>query len=204
MNTKDTNPKDALGIRRVPTHLVPPRVIAELGLALLEGACKYGAYNWRAAGVRGSVYFDALQRHLGAWWEGENIDADSGLSHVTKAIACLTIVRDSMLQGNFVDDRPIRGQQNWVAGLNAMTGTILDKYPDKKEPYTETAHLRQQCGAPAGQIPMRPGGPVERAGWSVHGVQREQEPAMSQTSPELDRSLLRPMDRLPDRFPDRL
>lgn len=177
MKTKDTNPKDALGIRRVPTHLVPPRVTSEVGLALLEGACKYGAYNWRAAGVRGSVYFDALQRHLGAWWEGEDIDTDSGLSHIIKAIACLTIVRDSMLQENFVDDRPIRGKQGWVAGLNEKTGEILDKYPEKKAPYTELGRMT---------------GPVERRGWSVYSP----DPLpMAKTDPTLDRTLLRPMDR---------
>jgi hypothetical protein len=29
----------------------------------------------------------AGEQHLGAWWEGEDIDVESGLSHIIKAIA---------------------------------------------------------------------------------------------------------------------
>ena len=56
-NTKDTNPKDAIGCKKVPIHVIPFQVLNEVGLALLEGSLKYGAYNWRVAGVRASIYF---------------------------------------------------------------------------------------------------------------------------------------------------
>ena len=79
---KATNPKDTLGIAKVPTHVIPPIVEAYLGLALMEGALKYGSYNYRDAGVRGSVYYDADGRHMKQWWEGEDLDRDSGLPHV--------------------------------------------------------------------------------------------------------------------------
>lgn len=133
-DTKPTNPKDALGIRKVPWSTVPARVVAELGLALLEGAVKYGRHNYRAVGVRSSVYYDAAFRHLAAWWEGQDLDPDSGLSHVTKAIACLVVLRDSMLQGNLNDDRPppVSDADSWVARLNALAGEVLDRYPDPK------------------------------------------------------------------------
>ena len=136
-SVKPTNPKDAVGIRKVPFHVVPWRVIAGVGLALLEGARKYGSYNWRAAGVRASVYFDATQRHLGDWWEGVDIDPDSGLSHIDKAIASLTVLRDSMLHGNWVDDRPIRAAEGWLQEQNAKAGEIIDRYPEPKAPYTQ-------------------------------------------------------------------
>lgn len=135
--TKETNPKDAVGVRKVPFHVVPHRVIANVGLALLEGARKYGSYNWRAAGVRASVYFDAANRHLADWWEGVDIDPDSGLSHVDKAIASLTVLRDSMMQGNWVDDRPIRAEQGWVEAANAKASEIIERYPDPKAPFTQ-------------------------------------------------------------------
>ncbi|MDE2107524.1 MAG: hypothetical protein KGL39_60585, partial [Patescibacteria group bacterium] len=106
MSEKPTNPKDAVGIAKAGTSCVPQNVIAELGVAMQEGALKYGRHNYRAAGVRASVYYDACRRHVDDWWEGEDIDPDSELSHVTKAIATLTVLRDSMMRGNWVDDRP--------------------------------------------------------------------------------------------------
>jgi hypothetical protein len=37
-------------------------------------------------------YFDAAQRHLWAWWEGEARDPESGLPHLAHAVACLLFV----------------------------------------------------------------------------------------------------------------
>lgn len=137
MDSKPTNPKDAVGTRKAPWSVIPLVVLFELGLAMLEGARKYGRHNYRKAGVRASVYFDAVQRHMAAWWEGEDIDADSGLSHVTKAIACLVVLRDSMIRENWVDDRPPKSPAGWVAELNKKAGEIIDKYPDAVDPVTE-------------------------------------------------------------------
>ena len=101
---------------------------------------KYGSHNYRAAGVRASTYYDAVMaRHMPAWWEGEDIDAESGLNHITKAITSLIVLRDSMLMGNWVDDRPIR----YPGGLkidefNKKASDLIDKYPEPKEPYLET------------------------------------------------------------------
>lgn len=137
MTSKPTNPKDAVGVRKVPVSVIPQPVIAELGLALLEGARKYGRHNWRVKGVRASVYIDAVMaRHLAAWWEGEDVDADSGLSHITKAIASLVVLRDAMIQGSMVDDRPPRSPDGWLADLNRIAAEIIDRYPEAEEPFT--------------------------------------------------------------------
>ncbi len=132
---KDSNPKDSVGIRKVPYSTVPAQVTAEVGLALLEGGRKYGRHNYRAIGVRASVYYDALQRHINTWWEGEDVDPDSGLNHVTKAIASLTVLRDAMLNGKMFDDRPPAIKKGWVQELNQKASDIIDKYPDAKDPY---------------------------------------------------------------------
>ena len=135
---KDTNPKDAVGTKKVPISVLPFPVLGEVALALLEGARKYGRHNWRVAGVRASVYIDAvIMRHLAPFWEGEDIDEDSGLSHVTKAIAGLMVLRDSMLQENWVDDRPPKSKENWKEALNKKAEEIIKKYPDALPPYTE-------------------------------------------------------------------
>lgn len=134
---KETNPKDAVGISKVPLSVIPLTVIAELGLAMLEGARKYGRHNYRRAGVRASVYVDATFRHIAAFWEGEDIDPDSGLSHITKAIASLTVLRDSMIRENWQDDRPPRVKAGWLAGLNTFAADLMRKYPVALAPHIE-------------------------------------------------------------------
>lgn len=136
--SKDTNPKDAIGIRKVAFSVLPWRVLYRIALGMMEGAAKYGRHNYRAVGCRASVYFDAtVARHIGPWWEGEDIDPDSGEHHIDKAITSLMVMRDSMLQGNFVDDRPPRGNLD-MAALNERAGVILDRHADKRpHHYTE-------------------------------------------------------------------
>lgn len=130
LDTKNTNPKDSIGIRKAPMSTVPANVLAEIGVAMLEGASKYGRHNYRVAGVRASVYYDAAMRHLMAWWEGEDIDPDSGMSHIAKALASLVVLRDAMHQGMVTDDRPPRSAPFYET-LNASAGSILDRHFDK-------------------------------------------------------------------------
>lgn len=135
--SKDTNPKDAVGTSKVPFSTIPGQVVAEIGLALLEGARKYGRHNYRTAGVRASVYYDAALRHLTAFWEGQDIDPDSGLPHLVKAIACCVVLRDSQTQGNWTDDRPPKTPGDWMSELNALAKGLLEKYPNSAPTATE-------------------------------------------------------------------
>lgn len=138
MEIKDTNPKDSVGIKKAGLSCVPLPVLFEVGVAMHEGSRKYGRHNYRVAGVRASVYVDALFRHIGAWYEGEDIDPDSKLSHVTKAITTLIVLRDSMMQGNWVDDRPPKTtDKEWLRTLNKAAGEVVDMYPNPVPAYTE-------------------------------------------------------------------
>lgn len=130
MSDKPSNPKDALGVLKAPMSTVSAPVLAEIGVAMLEGACKYGRHNYRAVGVRSSVYYDAAMRHLMAWWEGEDIDPDSGMPHVVKAITSLVVLRDSQLFGNVNDDRPPR-VLGFHEALNRKVVEILARHADK-------------------------------------------------------------------------
>lgn len=137
---KDTNPKDAVGTKKVGWTSIPFTVLWELGLALLEGARKYARHNYRVAPVRASVYIDAAQaRHLAVWWEGEDTDPDSGLSHITKAIASLVVLRDAMIQGTWIDDRPPKSPEGYMAEMNKKAKEIVERVrpDDPEEPYTE-------------------------------------------------------------------
>lgn len=137
-DVKDTNPKDAIGVTKSPLSVLSGQVLYELGNAMLEGALKYGRHNYREAGVRGSVYFDACQRHLWAYWEGEDIDPDSGVSHLVKAMACLIVWRDAQLYGLETDDRPPALDDRWLSQrANKVAKELVERYPEPKEPVTE-------------------------------------------------------------------
>lgn len=145
MEIKPTNPKDSVGIRKVPLHVVSSPVVMEMALGMMEGARKYGAHNYRVAGVRASVYYDAAMRHLMAWWEGQDIDPDSGLSHISKAMSCLQVLRDAMMSDMWHDDRPPKFlNQEWVKNFNQIAGDIIDKYPDGKQPFTEIGEQQEK------------------------------------------------------------
>jgi len=130
-DTKNTNPKDLIGTRKAPMSTVPANVLAEIGVAMLEGASKYGRHNYRAAGVRASVYYDATLRHLMSWWEGEDVDPDSGMSHIVKAITGLVVLRDAQTQGMCTDDRP-PSSAPFLVELNERAAAIIDRYADKR------------------------------------------------------------------------
>ena len=137
MSAKETNPKDAVGVRKAPFSTIPGAVLAELGCALLEGARKYGRHNWRESGVRASVYYDAALRHLLDYWEGTDSDGESGLPHITKAIASLTVLRDAQIQNRCVDDRPPASPQFWLQVANAAAAHLVDLYPEAPPPFTQ-------------------------------------------------------------------
>ena len=131
------NPKDAVGTDKAPISVVSGPVLAEVGIGLLEGALKYGRHNYRVAGVRASVYHDATFRHLIDWWEGEDIDPDSDLNHVTKAICSLVVLRDAMIRDLMIDDRPPKSPKGWLAKLNARAKALVEKYPNPKPVFLE-------------------------------------------------------------------
>ena len=106
--TKPTNPKDVIGSTKLSMGLVPDTVDAEVALAYLEGALKYGRYNWRKAGVRSSVYRDAMHRHMAKWWNGEDEDPTTRVKHLASIIASAGILLDAELVGKLTDDRPPR------------------------------------------------------------------------------------------------
>lgn len=104
---KESNPKDAIAINKLPVHLVPPSLIVYAAIGFAEGGFKYGPYNWRVAGVRSSVYYSALMRHLTKWWNGEDRDLHTRVPHLANAISCLGILVDAESQGMLSDDRPV-------------------------------------------------------------------------------------------------
>lgn len=127
-NEKPTNPKDAIAVTRLPLHLVPDTVRVYASLAFLEGALKYGGYNWRKAGVRSSVYKSAMERHLIKWWNGEWADPRTKVPHLASILACAGIILDANVAGKLTDDRPPK----------APVGPLVDDFAKMVE------HLKEE------------------------------------------------------------
>lgn len=85
--------------------LLPPELLRDTAEVLTFGAHKYSANNW-ARGADYSRYFSALQRHLWAWWQGEDKDPETGFSHLAHAACCLAFLMAYKARGIGVDDRP--------------------------------------------------------------------------------------------------
>jgi len=93
----------------VNIFLVPPAAIIHEAKAMMDGAQKYGPYNWRENSVAASVYIAAAMRHIYSWLDGEELAEDSECHHLGHARACLGLLLDALETGNLVDDRPIKG-----------------------------------------------------------------------------------------------
>jgi hypothetical protein len=106
MDWKDSNPKTFAATDRLPMSLFPDTALAYGNLAFLEGALKYGRYNWRVAGVRVSTYIDAARRHLMKYYSGEYADPKTNVPHLASVLACIAIIIDADEHGKLDDDRP--------------------------------------------------------------------------------------------------
>jgi Domain of unknown function (DUF5664) len=69
--------------------LVPPLALKATVEILTFGAEKYEPDNWKHVPDSKRRYFDAMQRHLWAWKEGEQNDPETGKNHLAHAMCCL-------------------------------------------------------------------------------------------------------------------
>jgi hypothetical protein len=156
MELKDSNPKGIAATDRVPMSLFPDTALVYGNLAFLEGALKYGRYNWRAVGVCASTYMDSVRRHMTKWWGGEWVDPVTGVPHLASALAGIAILIDAVENHRLTDDRPplpvgddavseifesfrplVRKLQRDFAHHNPKQYTIQDELPSNTADYVD-------------------------------------------------------------------
>jgi hypothetical protein len=124
----EKNPKQSHGRKKASMYCVPAPVLMEVGASMLEGGIKYGPYNFRDTPLFMSDYYDSTLRHMMLWWEGEDIDPDSGIHHVSKAIGSLMVLRDAMMNGMAEDDRPAEvARKGWMKEIDLKTTEIRER-----------------------------------------------------------------------------
>ena len=141
--SKKTNPKEAIGTRKPRFYSgLPANVTREVTIGVMEGAMKYGRHNYRIAGVNASTYIDATIGHLLDYWEGQDIDPDSNLHHITKAIASLYILRDAQMRNMCEDDRPPKSDvEGDTLRLQTIVDKLFQKYPNPEPSYLPLIHI---------------------------------------------------------------
>lgn len=104
---KDPNTGGEKGRKPECFGLVPLSAVGEIATVYDYGSRKYAAHNWRK-GYPYSWSFDALLRHLTAWWEGEENDPESGLCHLAHAGFHILALLWFKKHGKGTDDRYVR------------------------------------------------------------------------------------------------
>lgn len=91
--------------------LLPWGSLAKIARHFGEGAKKYDDHNWRR-GYEWSKSFAALQRHLTAFWEGEDIDEETGSPHLAAAGFHILVLLEYMDTHPDFDDRYKKPETN--------------------------------------------------------------------------------------------
>lgn len=87
--------------------LIPVEPLKCLAEHYGRGALKYEERNWER-GYRWSLSYAALCRHLFSWWDGEDIDEETGGSHITAVAWHAFALSYYSLFNLGTDDRPKR------------------------------------------------------------------------------------------------
>ena len=78
---------------KIPLQIVPPRAMLELAKAFQHGAKKYGLHNFMlGTGFSHLRLLGAALRHINAHIRGEDIDEESGNTHLSHAMAALAML----------------------------------------------------------------------------------------------------------------
>lgn len=87
-----------------PLSWIPKECNKGIAEVLAYGADKYEKDNWRR-GMPMSRYISAALRHINAWNSGEDVDPESGLSHIDHAMCGLMFVQWYIEHRPEFDDR---------------------------------------------------------------------------------------------------
>lgn len=89
---------------KIDLSLNPLVALVAMAKAFMVGERKYGRYNY-CQGHKASQLTAACQRHLLAWFEGEELDPTDGQPHLGSAMACIAMILRQEQLGTLKDDR---------------------------------------------------------------------------------------------------
>ena len=85
-------------------ELLSTIALLEIAKVMTHGAKKYDAHNWRK-GIAWSRIIGAAYRHLAAFNGGEDLDPESGISHLAHLGCCIQFLLEYQITHKELDDR---------------------------------------------------------------------------------------------------
>lgn len=132
------------GVKAARFDLLPFDALWQVALVFGKGAEKYAVRNWEQ-GYDWSKTFGAMQRHLALFWQGENVDAESGLPHMAHAAWHALALLTFYLREIGTDDRPWDFDPSQF-GLSSMTAEVTN--PEEIAVAKEEAGVYDAPGVP--------------------------------------------------------
>ena len=83
---------------------IDPASLMDMARVAGYGRQKYEQYNY-VRGYAWSLSYNAMQRHLAAWWGGEDTDPESGMPHLAHAAVHCCFLLTFQREGRGTDDR---------------------------------------------------------------------------------------------------
>jgi len=132
--------------KKVRPELLPSKATEEVMKVFTFGAEKYGDFNWRK-GLEFSRLWGAAQRHQMAFWQGQDLDEESGLPHIAHAIANLMMLLE---MGREWDDRPYKSKGEEDNGCDdgnnsCDSNSVNDCDTDDSDDYERVKRLLSFC-----------------------------------------------------------
>lgn len=92
-------------VDKLHVELITPEMEEGLAEVLTYGMKKYAARNWEK-GLEHSVHYAAAKRHMMKFWQGIDLDDESGLHHIAHAMCNLGMLYTNIKRNRFdLDDR---------------------------------------------------------------------------------------------------
>lgn len=143
MTSADTNGATKYDGGKPRMSLLDPYALSEAAKVLTFGEKKYAAHNWRK-GFRYSRLLDGVMRHINAFNDGEDLDPESGLSHLAHAMCNLMFLLKNTQTHPELDDR-----HNSISEADV----VPEQVPEISETVESKVYAKYACLEHGGRIP---------------------------------------------------
>lgn len=127
-------------------HLLPPKATLEVAKVLTFGAQKYNEENWRKLDNLQDRYSSGALRHIFAHIDKEDLDPESGLSHLAHAICCLMFKLEIELENGTSKEKELREpnrREPRARDFSFESDRLIDESYNKKRGLRDTEYRIQ-------------------------------------------------------------
>ncbi len=116
--------KKCMTVPKLPLHLITPQFLEGMAMVLRAGEESYGPHNW-TRGMSWETVMAAASRHMLAFRKGEELDPETGLSHLYHA-ACSMMFLAWYTQGPSAEAHKVFDDRHFT---QPVIGTPIGREP---------------------------------------------------------------------------